>query len=113
MTVLLLAVALYLIATALLVRALARGVDNPHGWTIPALLAVLFHAGFHVDAWQSANGLDMHFFAALSLVGRKIRRPARSVTDRVDCGRSGTECRVKPRRSAIAFTRCRVNGPPS
>ena len=69
MTVLLLAVALYLIATALLVRALARGVDNPHGWTIPALLAVLFHAGFHVDAWQSANGLDMHFFAALSLVG--------------------------------------------
>jgi ABC-type uncharacterized transport system permease subunit len=69
MTVMLLAVALYLIATALLVRALARGVDNPHGWTIPALLAVLFHAGFHVYAWQSANGLDMHFFAALSLVG--------------------------------------------
>jgi ABC-type uncharacterized transport system permease subunit len=69
MTVMLLAIALYLVATALLVRALARGVDNPHGWTIPALFAVLFHAGFHILAWRSADGPDMHFFAALSLVG--------------------------------------------
>jgi ABC-type uncharacterized transport system permease subunit len=69
MTITLIAVALYLVATILLVRALVHGVESPRGWTIPAVLAVLCHAGFHVAAWQSADGLDMHFFAALSLVG--------------------------------------------
>ncbi len=65
----LIAVALYLVALALLVRALARGTDNPRAWTLPAALALAFHAGFHIDAWHVANGLDLHFFAALSLVG--------------------------------------------
>jgi len=69
MTFTLIAVVLYLVATALLVRALARGVDNPRGWTLPAALALVFHAGFHIAAWRAADGLDLHFFAALSLVG--------------------------------------------
>lgn len=69
MTFTLIAVVLYLSATALLVRALARGVADPRGWTIPASIALLFHAGFHIAAWRAADGLDLHFFAALSLVG--------------------------------------------
>jgi ABC-type uncharacterized transport system permease subunit len=69
MTLTLIAVALYLVATALLVRALARGDDDPRGWTIPAALGLVFHAGFHLAAWRLALGLDLHFFAALSLVG--------------------------------------------
>ncbi len=65
----LIAAALYVLALALLVRALARGTENPRAWTLPAALALVFHAGFHIDAWHVANGLDLHFFAALSLVG--------------------------------------------
>jgi ABC-type uncharacterized transport system permease subunit len=69
MTFALLALLFYATATALLVRALSRGVDNPTGWTVPAVLAILAHAGFHLAAWHAAQGLDLHFFAALSLVG--------------------------------------------
>ncbi|HVI26825.1 MAG TPA: cytochrome c biogenesis protein CcsA [Xanthomonadaceae bacterium] len=65
----LLALVLYLAATALLLRALARGDGAPRGWVLPALLAAACHAGFHVVAWREASGLDLHFFAALSLVG--------------------------------------------
>jgi ABC-type uncharacterized transport system permease subunit len=69
MTLTLIAVALYLVAAGLLVKALARGDDNPRGWTVPAALALVSHAGFHLAAWRAAEGLDLHFFAALSLVG--------------------------------------------
>jgi len=69
MTFTLIAVGLYLLATLLLVRDLARGRTDPRSWTLPAALALLFHAGFHVAAWREADGLDLHFFAALSLVG--------------------------------------------
>ncbi|MDB6163891.1 MAG: cytochrome assembly protein [Xanthomonadaceae bacterium] len=69
MTFTLLAVLSYAIATALLVRSLSRGVENPTGWTVPAVLGLLAHAGFHLAAWREADGLDLHFFAALSLVG--------------------------------------------
>src|SRR5678816_747843 len=69
MTLTLIALALYLGAAGFLVKALARGDDNPRGWTVPAALAVVFHAGFHLAAWRAAGGLDLHFFAALSLVG--------------------------------------------
>ena len=65
----LVALACYLLATAVLVRSLAIGSDAPRGWIAPAGLALLFHAGFHVAAWHEAAGLDLHFFAALSLVG--------------------------------------------
>lgn len=69
MAITLIAIALYLLATGWLVRALVRGDDTPRGWTIPAALALLAHAGFHLAAWRATGGLDLHFFAALSLVG--------------------------------------------
>ena len=69
MTFTLIAVALYLLAALLLVRDLARGKADPRSWTLPAALGLVFHAGFHVAAWREADGLDLHFFAALSLVG--------------------------------------------
>ena len=69
MTLTFLAVVLYLLSAGMLVRALARGDADPRGWTIPAVLALACHAGFHLAAWQAAAGLDLHFFAALSLVG--------------------------------------------
>jgi ABC-type uncharacterized transport system permease subunit len=65
----LIAVAFYLLATVLLVRSLSRGRDGSRAWLAPAGLAALFHAGFHAAAWHEAAGLDLHFFAALSLVG--------------------------------------------
>jgi ABC-type uncharacterized transport system permease subunit len=65
----LIALACYLLATALLVRSLSHGSDGSRGWIAPAGLALLFHAGFHAAAWHEAAGLDLHFFAALSLVG--------------------------------------------
>jgi len=65
----LLALVLYLVATALLWRNAATG--NPHGrgWVPLAALAALFHAETHAEAWSLLQGPDMHFFAALSLVG--------------------------------------------
>lgn len=65
----LIALAAYLFATALLVRSLSQGSEGPRGWIAPAGLALLFHGGFHAAAWHEAAGLDLHFFAALSLVG--------------------------------------------
>lgn len=59
----------YLLATVLLARqgpaATGRG-----RWLLPGVVAMLAHAGFHTaTAWLSPGGADMHFFAALSLVG--------------------------------------------
>lgn len=70
MTIVLIAVALYLLATALLVRAVVQDkVDTQRHWFWPALAAVLLHGAYHLQvAWQTAGGPDMHFFAALSLV---------------------------------------------
>ncbi|WAC63475.1 cytochrome c biogenesis protein CcsA [Pseudoxanthomonas sp. SL93] len=70
MTIVLIAVALYLLATALLVRAVVQDqVDAQRHWLWPALAAVLLHGAYHLQvAWQTAGGPDMHFFAALSLV---------------------------------------------
>lgn len=65
----LIALAAYLLATALLLHSLSRGSTGSRGWIAPAGLALLFHAGFHAAAWHEAAGLDLHFFAALSLVG--------------------------------------------
>ncbi|WP_313435458.1 cytochrome c biogenesis protein CcsA [Stenotrophomonas sp.] len=71
MTIVLIAVLLYLAASALLVRALGR--DDASGsptWLWPALPAMLLHGGYHVlVAMRTTGGPDMHFFAALSLVG--------------------------------------------
>lgn len=69
MTFVLIAVALYLIAAGLLVRSVARGPESGRIWLLPAVAAVAIHAAVHVHAWQAAGGADLHFFAALSLVG--------------------------------------------
>jgi len=59
----------YLVAT----RALARNVFNPDSDNAGALrlglLGALAHAFVHARIWWQAGGADLHFFAALSLVG--------------------------------------------
>ncbi len=69
MTMVLIALAAYLVATVLLVVDLRR--ESREGWTWLAVagVAVLLHAGVHLLAWRNSGGADMHFFAALSLVG--------------------------------------------
>lgn len=70
MTIVLIAVALYLAAAALLVAATTRDGTRPgHLWLLAALPAAALHAAFHAMAWRGAGGADLHFFAALSLVG--------------------------------------------
>lgn len=71
MTIVLIAAALYLVSTALLVRGLAgERSPPPRSWLLPTIAAVLLHAGYHLMvAMKTAGGPDMHFFAALSLVG--------------------------------------------
>ncbi|GAB6196093.1 cytochrome C assembly family protein [Lysobacter xanthus] len=65
-----LSVLLYLVATALLARALHADPAAPgDGWRIPATLAMALHATTHIAAWKEVGGPDLHFFAALSLVG--------------------------------------------
>jgi ABC-type uncharacterized transport system permease subunit len=70
MTIVLIAIALYLLAAALLVGAVASDkLDSRRGWFWPALGAVLLHGAYHlIVAWRTPGGPDMHFFAALSLV---------------------------------------------
>ena len=70
MTVILIAVVLYLLAAGLLVRSVAGDAGEPsRPWLWPALGAVTLHAAYHLlVAWRTPGGPDMHFFAALSLV---------------------------------------------
>lgn len=61
---------LYLIATALLARRIAaedRGGAQPALWL--ALGGALLHATVHALAFRATGAVDLHFFAALSLVG--------------------------------------------
>src|SRR5690606_22408883 len=69
MTIVLIAAVCYLLASAWLVAAV-RG-DDPasRGWLLPANAAVLLHGAAHFLAWQRSGATDLHFFAALSLVG--------------------------------------------
>ncbi|WP_411832506.1 inner membrane protein YpjD [Pseudoxanthomonas mexicana] len=71
MTTVLIAAALYLAAAGLLVWGVAADRSERRGlWFWPALLAVALHAGYHLwAAWRTPGVPDMHFFAALSLVG--------------------------------------------
>jgi ABC-type uncharacterized transport system permease subunit len=63
-----LAIVCYLLGAALLVRSVARNASS-RVWLLPALVGVVLHAVVHARAWQAAGGTDLHFFAALSLVG--------------------------------------------
>ncbi|MDQ3618206.1 MAG: cytochrome c biogenesis protein CcsA [Pseudomonadota bacterium] len=70
MTIVLIAIALYLASVALLVTDVRR--DAGQGlrpWLLPAVSAVLLHAAVHWMAWRVEGGADLHFYAALSLVG--------------------------------------------
>lgn len=71
MTSALAAALLYLTAAALLVRAVGRDTPRPgQGWLFAAVPAIVLHGAYHVQvALQTSGGQDMHFFAALSLVG--------------------------------------------
>lgn len=64
-----LAIAGYLAATLLLLADLRRGTPERWPWLAAAGIAALLHAGVHLLAWRASGGTDMHFFAALSLVG--------------------------------------------
>jgi ABC-type uncharacterized transport system permease subunit len=75
MTIVLIAIALYLLSAALLARrlihtaAIHTGARVPPAlWAVPALAALL-HATGHALAWREAGGANLHFFSALSLVG--------------------------------------------
>ncbi len=63
------AIACYLLAATLLVRSVVRPPGASRLWGVPALAGVVLHALVHARAWQAAGGTDLHFFAALSLVG--------------------------------------------
>lgn len=70
MTLVLISAGLYFIATALLVGALRVEPAAPSpGWRVPAVLGMAVHAAVHVLAWRATRMPDLHFFAALSLVG--------------------------------------------
>ncbi|QOW20305.1 cytochrome c biogenesis protein CcsA [Lysobacter ciconiae] len=68
MTIVLITVLLYLLATGLLVANFASSEAAGRAWLAPAIGAVLLHAGTHLAAWHGIGGADMHFYAALSLV---------------------------------------------
>ena len=74
MTIVLIALALYLAAAGLLIAEVRR--DDGRGpdrrsrtWLLPAIAGVALHAVTHLLEWRGAGGADLHFFAALSLVG--------------------------------------------
>lgn len=69
MTIVLIATALYLLAAGLLIIDLRRGRIDGRIWLLPATVAVVLHAIVHLATWRTTGGADMHFFAALSLVG--------------------------------------------
>ncbi len=69
MTIVLIAIVLYLVAAGLLVRNVARDPRPSRVWLLPAVVAVALHTVVHAQAWQAGGGADLHFFAALSLVG--------------------------------------------
>jgi len=69
MTFVLIAAVLYLAAAGLLVRSVSRSPAPSRAWLFPAVVAVAVHAAVHAQAWKAAGGTDLHFFAALSLVG--------------------------------------------
>ncbi|HRF84043.1 MAG TPA: cytochrome c biogenesis protein CcsA [Pseudoxanthomonas sp.] len=71
MTIVLIAILAYLLATGLLLRSAARSrMEASMGWRWAALAGVLLHLGYHaLVAWRTPGGPDMHFYSALSLVG--------------------------------------------
>ncbi|MGQ4659039.1 cytochrome c biogenesis protein CcsA [Lysobacter sp. F6437] len=69
MTIVLIAILLYLAAAGLLVANVRRDRGPGRTWLVLAAIGVGLHAAAHLLAWRGTGGADMHFFAALSLVG--------------------------------------------
>lgn len=69
MTIVLIAIVLYLLSAGWLVAAVRRDDDASRFWLLPANAAVLLHGAVHLLAWWRSGATDLHFFAALSLVG--------------------------------------------
>jgi len=70
MTIVLAATVLYLAAASLVMRRLALGHEAPAGfWLLTALSALVLHMLHHVLIWRQLGAPDLHFFAAISLVG--------------------------------------------
>lgn len=69
MTIVLIAILLYLAAAGLLVANVRRDSGHGRAWLVLAAIGVGLHAATHLLAWRGSGGADMHFFAALSLVG--------------------------------------------
>ena len=70
MTIVLIASVFYLIAAWLVMRRVRVDSHARAGfWLLTALSAVALHLLYHMLAWRHAGALDLHFFAALSLVG--------------------------------------------
>ena len=69
MTLVLVSALFYLLATGLLVTRLQGDRSRSRLWAWPAVVALAAHGLVHAHAWQDSGGTDMHFFAALSLVG--------------------------------------------
>ncbi len=68
MTIVLIAAVLYVVAAGLLVVNLQR--EHPtRSWLLPVMAALALHAAAHGMAWWRTGATDLHFFAALSLVG--------------------------------------------
>lgn len=63
------AMSLYALASQQLAGHAQAPLPLPRRWLALALPAVLLHAGVHLFAWRLLGGPDLHFFAALSLVG--------------------------------------------
>jgi len=70
MAIVLASALLYFAAASLVARRLARDHAAPAGvWLVTALCATALHALHHVLAWRLLGAPDLHFFAAISLVG--------------------------------------------
>ncbi|MDQ3268958.1 MAG: cytochrome c biogenesis protein CcsA [Pseudomonadota bacterium] len=71
MTIVLISAAAYLMAAALLVEGVRRNDEagRSRNWLAPAIVAAVLHASMHLLASRGSGGADLHFFAALSLVG--------------------------------------------
>lgn len=68
MTIVLIAIVLYLVAAALLITGVQRD-RMSRAWLPAAAVAVVLHGVAHLLGWHQTGGTDMHFFAAMSLVG--------------------------------------------
>lgn len=70
MLIVLLAIAFYLVSAGWLVLAGRNAHGAGHrGWLLAAVPAILLHAATHWLTWRQQGITDLHFFAAMSLVG--------------------------------------------